>query len=417
MIWGVRTTLLFALTFLCWADSVPLDEYAGRRARLLDKLPDSVIVLFAHTPSGELHDRNGYFQEPNFYYLTGLQQSGAALLLCSSCPAELRQILFLPKRNARREIYDGPALAPGDAAIPARTGFTHSAPIESLETHLASALSHAINFYTLFDGKQDALARLAPLRTLRDVRPTLTSLRLVKSAHELALLDKAIAASIEAHLASWRATRPGVHEYEIAALMQQTYFARGCERNAYAPIVASGPNSVILHYTQNRRRMDSGDILLLDVGGEYSMYAADITRSIPVNGKFTPRQREIYQLVLGAQAAVLKAARPGILLADLTKAAREYLNSQGKGPNGKPWGEYLPHGVSHHIGLEVHDPHDPALPLAEGNVITIEPGLYLPEENLGIRIEDMIVLTRDGHRNLTQALPKDIPTIERRMAP
>ncbi len=415
MILRMRSIYLLAFVLAGFAQSLPLSEFAERRTKLRANLPDSVIVLWAFTPSTELHDRNGYFQEPNFYYLTGLQQPGAALLLCSSCKDGEQEILFLPKRNARREIYDGPVLGPSDTDASARSGFAKVAPLETLEQHLAASLSQAANLYTLLDGHQHSLAQLAPLRAVKDAKPALTQLRLVKSSAELTIMQKAIDASMAAHFASWDATRPGLHEYEIAARMQQTYFALGCERNAYAPIVGSGPNSVILHYSQNRRKMDSGDILLMDVGGEYSMYAADITRSIPVNGKFTPRQKQIYQLVLGAQQAVIAAAKPGVFLTDLTRAAREYFNSQGKGPDDKPWGDYLLHGVSHHIGLDVHDPYDPTQPLAEGNVITAEPGLYLAAENLGIRIEDMILITKDGAKNLTSALPRDTSEIERRM--
>jgi Xaa-Pro aminopeptidase len=162
--------------------------------------------------------------------------------------------------------------------------------------------------------------------------------------------------------------------------------------------------------------MDSGEVLLMDVAGECSFYAADITRTIPVSGKWTERQKQIYTMVLGAQEAVMAAAKPGVLLSDLTKTAREYLKKQGNGPNGKTWDTYLTHGVSHHIGLDVHDPFDPALPLEEGAVITVEPGLYVPEEKIGVRIEDMILITRDGARLLTKALPRDPSEIERRMA-
>jgi Xaa-Pro aminopeptidase len=179
--------------------------------------------------------------------------------------------------------------------------------------------------------------------------------------------------------------------------------------------VGSGPNSVILHYHQNKRQMDAGDLLLMDVGGECGHYAADITRTIPVNGKFSPRQREIYQLVLGAQEAAIARAKPGIKLDDLTRFVHEYLDGQGKGPGGKAWREFTLHKVAHHIGLDVHDPFDPNAALAEGMVVTVEPGIYLAEENLGVRIEDMIVITKDGARVLSQGLAKTPDGIEKGM--
>lgn len=413
----LRTFLLILFALVAAAQTVTLQEFAQRREQLRANLPDSVIVLWAYAPGPEMHDRNGFFQEANFFYLSGWNQPHAAMLLCSSCPQGEREIIFLPKRNARREIYDGPMVAPGDTGDKARTGFALVLPDEQLEQRILKAMGHATQIYTLFDGHEAALSKLAPLRTVKDVRASITALRVKKSDAELSILQKAIDASIAAHFESWKATRPGLHEYEVSARMQQAYFALGCERNAYAPIVGSGPNSVILHYNQNKRKMDSGDVLLMDVGGEYSMYAADITRTIPVNGKWTPRQRQIYDLVLGAQNAVIAAAKPGVMLKDLTQVARDWFNNQGKGPEDKPWGDYLLHGVSHHIGLDVHDPYDPTLPLAEGNVITVEPGLYLAAEKIGIRIEDMIVITKDGARVLTSALPKDAAAIERGMKP
>jgi Xaa-Pro aminopeptidase len=413
----LRTLLLTLAALAAAAQTIPLSEYAQRREQLRASLPEGLTVLWAYSPGPEQHDRNGFFQETNFYYLTGWNEPGAALLLCAACPEAQREIFFLPVRNPKRERYDGPMVAPGDKDATARTGFKQVLPMEHLEQQILQSLAHARDIHTLLDGHEQPLAKLAPLRAIKDARPSITQLRLRKSPAELALLQKAIDASIQAHFASWRATKPGRHEYEIAAVMQETYFALGCERNAYAPIVGSGPNSVILHYNRNRRKMDSGDILLMDVGGEYSMYAADITRSIPVNGKWTPRQLQIYNLVLGAQNAALAAAKPGVMLPDVTKAARDYLNAQGKGPNNIPWGDYLLHGVSHHIGLDVHDPFDPTIPLAEGNVITVEPGVYIASEQLGIRIEDMIVITKDGAKILTSALPRDAAEVERRMRP
>jgi len=413
----LRTLILTLAALIATAQTIPLSEYAKRREQLRTSLNESVVVLWANPLRPDIHDRNGVFQEPNFYYLTGWMQPGAALLLCAACPEDKREIFFLPVRNARRERYDGPMVAPGDKDATDRTGFKKVLPVEQLEQSITASLAHARDLYTLFDGHEQALNKLAPLRSVKDAKLSITQLRLRKSTTELAVMQKAIDASIAAHFASWRATKPSLHEYEISAIMQQTYYALGCERNAYPPIVGSGPNSVILHYNSNRRKMDSGDVLLMDVGGEYSMYAADITRSIPVNGKWTLRQLQIYNMVLGAQNAAIAAAKPGVMLPDVTKAARDYLNAQGKGPNDLPWGDYLLHGVSHHIGLDVHDPFDPTIPLAEGNVITIEPGLYIAAEQLGIRIEDMIVITKDGSRLLTSALPRTAAEVERGMRP
>lgn len=390
-------------------------EYAERREKLRQSAPDAAILLFASQPPPDVHDRNGFFQETNFYYLTGWNEPHAALLLCSACGPELKEVFFLPKRNERREKYEGRHLAPGDPDASQKSGFAHVLSIPQVESTVQKALAEATQFYTLFDEHQEQVQKLAPLRPLKDIRPQITALRMIKSPAELAMLLHAIEATNEAHRVSWRTTKPGLYEYEVSSAMQDTYYRRGCERNAYPPIVGSGPNSVILHYSASKRRMDAGDLLLMDVGAECSMYAADITRTIPVNGKFTPRQKEIYNLVLKAQEAAIAQAKPGIKLADLTRFAQEYLDKQGKGPGGKPWRDFMIHSISHHIGLDVHDPFDPNAPMAEGMVVTVEPGIYLAEENLGVRIEDMIVFTKDGAKLLSAALPKTVEELEKEM--
>lgn len=390
-------------------------EYADRREKLRQSAPDAAILLFASQPPPDVHDRNGFFQETNFYYLTGWNEPHAALLLCSACGPELKEVFFLPKRNERREKYEGRHLAPGDPDASQKSGFAHVLSIPQVESTVQKALAEATQFYTLFDEHQEQVQKLAPLRPLKDIRPQITALRMIKSPAELAMLLHAIDATNEAHRVSWRTTKPGLYEYEVSSAMQDTYYRRGCERNAYPPIVGSGPNSVILHYSASKRRMDAGDLLLMDVGAECSMYAADITRTIPVNGKFTSRQKEIYNLVLKAQEAAIAQAKPGIKLADLTRFAQEYLDKQGKGPGGKPWRDFMIHSISHHIGLDVHDPFDPNAPMAEGMVVTVEPGIYLAEENLGVRIEDMIVFTKDGAKLLSGALPKTVEELEKEM--
>jgi len=204
--------------------------------------------------------------------------------------------------------------------------------------------------------------------------------------------------------------------------MSETYFDQGCERHAYAPIVGSGPNAAVLHYSQNRRRMDGGELVLMDVAAECSMYASDITRTVPVNGKFTARQRELYEVVLGAQKAAIAAIKPGIMLGSsknkvgLQKIATDYIDSHGKDLKGASLGRYFIHGLGHHVGLDVHDATDPSLPLQAGMVITIEPGVYLPDEGIGIRIEDVVLVTEDGAKVLSSSLPREVNEIEKAMA-
>ena len=213
----------------------------------------------------------------------------------------------------------------------------------------------------------------------------------------------------------------GLFEYQVARTLTGTYLEAGCERNAYPPIIGSGKNGTILHYFKNTRRMDAGELLLMDAAAECGGYAADVTRTVPINGKFTARQREIYDIVLGAQKAAIAAVKPGITFsksdpASLYRIAMDYINSHGKDLHGEPLGKYFTHGLGHHVGLDVHDPFSSDLPLMEGAVITIEPGIYIPEEGIGVRIEDMVLVTATGGKLLSGALPRDAKEIERALA-
>ncbi|MGH9629874.1 MAG: M24 family metallopeptidase, partial [Bryobacteraceae bacterium] len=273
--------------------------------------------------------------------------------------------------------------------------------------------------YTLLEQPESAaLKTLLPLREIADAAIPVARLRMKKSPAEIALIRKSTDVTIEAHRAAWDMIRPGVGEYEVAAAMSAVYFSRGCERHAYAPIVGSGPAGTILHYSRNNRRVDQGELVLMDVGAECSMYATDLTRTVPATGKFTARQREIYEIVLGAQKAAIAAAKPGMTISktgpdSLYKIALEYIDSHGKDRNGNSLGRYFTHGLSHHVGLDVHDPYDPSLPLAAGMVITVEPGIYIPEEKIGIRIEDVVLITENGAEVLSSKLPAEADQIEK----
>jgi Xaa-Pro aminopeptidase len=218
-----------------------------------------------------------------------------------------------------------------------------------------------------------------------------------------------------------RMMRPGLHEYEVAAKMVEVHAMGGSEAEGYAPIVGAGPNSTALHYDRLSRKIEDGDIVVIDVGAQYSGYSADITRTIPANGKFTPRQLEIYNIVLGAQNAALAALKPGMDLCQkdrksLYKISYDYINSHGKDLHGKSLGQYYIHGLGHNLGLNVHDPGESCKPLEPGMVVTMEPGIYIPEENLGVRIEDDVLITDAGYKLLSERLPRDPVEIEKIMA-
>jgi Xaa-Pro aminopeptidase len=261
--------------------------------------------------------------------------------------------------------------------------------------------------------------------SVHDVTAPIAELRVIKDAGEIALLTKAADASIEAQRVMMRAARPGVTERALDGKMTATWFEAGCERASYAPIVGSGINSTVLHYSDNSRTLEDGDILLVDAACEYSMYASDITRTVPVSGHFIARQREIYNVVLGAQQAAIDAFVAGKSKINdrdrrdpdsLDTAAYNYINSHGKDLHGQPLGKYWIHGLGHMVGIDVHDPADyPAL-LKPGMVFTIEPGVYIPEEKLGIRIECVFVVGADGKLiDLAAALPHSADEIEAAM--
>jgi Xaa-Pro aminopeptidase len=234
------------------------------------------------------------------------------------------------------------------------------------------------------------------------------------------LIEKAIDVSIEAHLDAMEHIHPGLFEYQVAARMKEIHEMGGCSREAYAPIVGTGFNSTVLHYSGLNDQIKDGDVVVMDVGGEYGGYAADITRTLPASGKFTPRQREIYEIVLGAQNAALAAVKPGVRMyggsGSLQQIVTDYFNAHGRDKEGRSLGRYYIHGVSHHLGLDVHDPGNRERPLESNMVITVEPGLYIPEENLGVRIEDDALVTKDGYKLLTARLPRDPGEIEKVIA-
>jgi len=389
-------------------------EFHERRQALSKSLARGVIVLFGRSDTKD--DLTRFYQEPNFYYLTGWKQQGAIVLIDPS-----REVLFLPQHDPDREKWSGPLAAFDDPDIRESAGFDIVLPAERFEDELHASLDRWRTVYTVGDQAKSQLRAFAPLREIADAVPELVRLRMKKSPQELQLLQRAADASVTAHRAAWKQAAPGLYEYQVAAGMVAVYAGLGCERSAYPPIVGSGPNSVYLHYDRNDRRMDRGELLLMDVGAECAGYAADVTRTIPVSGKFTPRQREIYDIVLGAQKAVIAAVKPGVTIPRATphslyQVAFEYINSHGKDLHGDPLGKYFTHGIGHHIGLEVHDASNINAPLEEGMVISVEPGIYIPEEKIGIRIEDMVLVTKDGARVLTSALPREAAEIERALA-
>ncbi len=441
----LQSALLIFATFLLAAtpsfglDRQPNTDYRARREALAKKV-NGVVVLFARTESDGPDDLYGFRQDDNFYYLSGIAEPGAALMIVSAAEAKddkparsYSETLYLPPRNMTQEKWTGPKLGAENPEASKMTGFDRVEEMGRLPDDVAKFTDGPRPaIYTDLASHDEVSPSTEPLHFLKrinayvyfqDVKPMLSSLRTTKDAGEITLLRKAVDASVAAHVAAFKAVKPGVNEHEISALMQYEWDKRGCERVAYAPIVGSGFYSTVLHYSDDDKIMKSGDVVVIDAAGEYSMYAADITRTLPVNGHFTPRQREIYDIVLGAQQAAADAfvsGKSNMKRDDpnsLHKVAYDYINSHGKDLHGEPLGKYFIHGLGHYIGLNVHDPGDYTVAFGPGAVFTIEPGIYIPEENLGVRIEDDYLVDADGKLiKLSGALPSKADEVEKMMA-
>lgn len=443
----VLTSLLPAARAL---EKQPASAYHARRAALAGKLHGGVAVFFA--AEEPVLDFTPYRQDSDFYYLTGWNEPGAALMIVADSPAEAasgaalaqphparsyQEILFLPARNLAEEKYTGVKL---DAATPGATqkaGVDEVRPMTDLPGILTRLLSADRRLGSRLWAESDnpqtravmqfvatALGRGTALPT-RDVAALTTELREIKDPGEIELLKKASAASIAGQRAMFHAVKPGVTELAIAGTMYAAWMEHGCERASYAPIVGSGINSTTLHYSENSGTLQDGDLVTVDAACEYSMYAADITRTVPANGHYTARQREIYEVVRGAQQAAIDAfvAGKSKLLSPehkdpdaLDTVAYNYINTHGKDLHGEPLGKYWLHGLGHMVGLDVHDPADYPVVLKPGMVFTIEPGVYIPEEKIGVRMECTFLVGADGKLvDLTADLPHTPEQIEAAM--
>jgi Xaa-Pro aminopeptidase len=422
-----------------WAfEKQPASVYHARRVALSARLEGGVAVLFA--AEEPVLDFMAYRQDSDFFYLTGWTEPGAAILEVAAdakTGRAARDILFLPTRNLRMEKYTGEKM---DAATPqaaAKTGFDEVRPLTELPAVL-NQLIDADRGLTRRIWAQPAAPQAKSLvgfvattlgmdavPSTHDVTAPVAALRVVKDASEVALVKKASVASMAAQRAMMHAVRPGATELAVAGQMGAVWAEQGCERPSYAPIVGSGINSTTLHYSENSKTIDAGDLVTVDAACEYSMYAADITRTVPADGHFTARQREIYNVVLGAQraaAAAFVAGKSTINDRDrndansLDTVAYNYINTHGRDLHGDALGKYWLHGLGHMMGIDVHDPADYPAVLKPGMIFTIEPGVYIPEEKIGVRLECDFLVGEDGKLiDLDAALPHTPEEIEAAM--
>lgn len=382
-------------------------EAAVRRQRLGALLGEPGLVLL-RAPAWDESER--FFQSDDLWYLTGVDLPDIGLALVLGPEGELqREVLFLPEKDTGFERWNGPRLAPGPGACTV-TGLSETRALPADGDGWIEALAELGAEGTWFTPRDEALAPPEGLEPDPQGRLTdaLASLRLVKSEYELACLQTAIDITGQAILQALAEVEPGLNESAIQAAIDGTYLRLGSERPGFPSICASGPNTCTLHYDRNDRQLEDGDLLLMDVGAKYRYYCADISRTVPVNGRFTPRQREIYELVLAAQTAAAEAARPGMTIRDLHLIAQGVLAEAG-------YDRYFFHGVGHWLGLDVHDVGG-RVPIEVGSVFTIEPGVYLADEQLGVRIEDDYLMTAEGAVRLSTTVPSDPDELEALLA-
>lgn len=440
------------------------DDLQARRARAMERLGPEALAIFWSAPervySADVHYE--YRQDSNLLYLTGIDQEESILVLMPG-HADRREVLFVREANARREHWNGHSLTPAEAS--AHSGITTVLTVNQFEGFVAAALSsqeRPIGTLSLLLEPQRSLTDPpGPVRQfaarmrerffgfhVKDATPILNELRQIKTAYEQDVMRKSALISSEAHKAGMRAAAPGKFEYEVEAAIEQVYLRSGAMSWGYPSIVGSGPNATILHYSKSARKMESGDVLLVDAAANYQGLTVDITRTYPVNGRFTREQRELYQIVYAAQEAGIKAAKIGARTQDIQNACDAVLRAGllelglVTEPSGTQFKIWATHGVTHWIGHDVHDVGVRGKPLAAGMTFVIEPGIYIREsaldnlpktpENLafaatvrtavqkykdiGIRIEDSFLLTANGLENLSRTVPRTLEEVERFMA-
>ncbi|MGC4065371.1 MAG: aminopeptidase P N-terminal domain-containing protein [Polyangiaceae bacterium] len=426
-----------------------LSVYAERRRRVLDSIGSGTLIVFAAPTFIRNHDvEHEYRQDSDFYYLTGLDEPESVLVLGASEDAPF--LLFVRPKDPVRETWDGERIGV-DGAV-AHFGANAAFPIGELPNKLVELLKGKDRlFYALGRHEPDDAIVLGALRRIRErarrgdkgpqcvVEPgsVLHEMRLFKDDTEVESLRRAIEVTREGHHALFERTRAGMGENELDGILRERFRSLGSERCAYTPIVASGRNARILHHRRNDRVFHDGELILVDAGAEYGYQSADITRTYPVSGRFSDAQRRAYEIVLAAQASAIEAARPGKTLDDVHHAACRVLcsglidlgilsGSIDELIDSDAFRRYYMHRTSHWLGMDVHDVGDYFVdgkprPLQPGMVITVEPGLYfdasdpsVPEglRDVGIRIEDDVLITASGASNLSESIAKSVFEIE-----
>ena len=414
---------------------IPVDEFAERRQKLFDQMAESsILVVFSGVAKSSSADEFYPFEvNRNFYYLTGIDQEDSALILVNS-EGERREFLFVSPFDPVKEKWYGKRLTPQEAT--AKSGIRNVLLNNALTAKVDSALSD--KFYefgeihtvyldlekeqkiaeaTTTHEYQDSLLKIYPGLAVLDCYPLIVKLRLVKSENEINELRAAIRHTQLGIAAVMALAHPGVKEYELAdEFLKVINDDNGYQGVSFPTIMASGVHGACLHYPTPLDMVKKGDLVLMDLGSRENYYCADITRTVPANGHFDELQKTVYEIVLGCNKMIASLAKPGLTIKDLQNATVEYLGSEclQKGLIAKKDDivNYYFHGISHHIGLDTHDPGDRTAPLEPGNIISDEPGLYMKDRGLGIRIEDDLLITKDGCEVLSKDIIKETKDIE-----
>jgi Xaa-Pro aminopeptidase len=414
--------------------------FTNNRKNFVSRLKPSSLAIFH---SNDEFPRNGdqnflFKQNPDFFYLSGIDQEQSILLLYPECPnPQYKEVLFLRQTNEHIAIWEGHKYTKEEARK--ASGIENVLWLAEFDMLLHSIVNYAENIY-INTNENDRYVHTVPYRdirlfeTLRAKYPLhkyersaviLRDLRVVKSPIEIELTQKACAITRDAFVRVLKFIKPGVAEYEIEAEVIHEFLRQRATGHAYSPIIASGKNAIVLHYTENNQVCNDGDVILFDFGAEYANYNADMSRSVPVNGRFTKRQRDVYNAVLRVMRAATKLLVAGTVHNEYHEEVGKIMTDEliGLGlldkhdvekqdPKMPLYKKYFMHGTSHHLGLDVHDFASRYKPFEAGNILTCEPGIYIPEEGLGIRIENNILITADGNIDLMADIPVEAEEIE-----
>lgn len=419
---------------------IPSELFVKNRKKLVERLePNSLAVFFANDEMPRSGDSTYAFrQNPDLFYLSGIDQERIVLLIYPDCPNPIyREALFIRRTNEHIAIWEGHKYTIEEAK--AASGIENVFWEDEFETALPALMAYCDNVYVNIN-ENDRAAVQVPYKDIRFANkiktdypghhikrlgPIMQHLRSVKEAEELALTRKACEITRDAFIRVLKFVKPGVAEYEIEAEIIHEFIRQRATGHAYNPIIASGKNACVLHYNENNKVVKDGDLILMDFGAEYANYAADLTRTIPANGRFSPRQKEVYNACLRIQKAGIELFNTSLSLveynAELGKITESELIGiglldkvavQNQNPKYPLYKKYFMHGAGHFLGIDVHDVGPRYEKIQYGNLFTIEPGIYIPEENIGIRIENNIHVSPNGNIDLMHDIPVEVEEIE-----